>query len=204
MTSTIDSSIPPLTPTYPPNKPSLETESSQSRALITHLNLQPHIEGGYFVETDRDTRRVTNPFSTSSDTQTPLKNPIYHCLPSHLKPPTNSLSLPSQLFHRRLHPRRQHHYPLPPHARLAAGSFPPQSRAHSTHSAQRPRAVRDHPRGRSRSEQSTRRLRRNRRRRKWVRREEVVDWQGESGDVYRWAGCAGRRETSVDCRGWEI
>jgi predicted cupin superfamily sugar epimerase len=74
MTSTIDSSIPPLTPIYPPNKPSLETESSQSRALITHLNLQPHIEGGYFVETDRDTRRVTNPFSTSSDTQTPQKS----------------------------------------------------------------------------------------------------------------------------------
>ena len=64
MTSTIDSSIPPLTPTYPTNKPSLANEPPKTHALITHLNLQPHIEGGYFVETDRDTRRVPNPFST--------------------------------------------------------------------------------------------------------------------------------------------
>ena len=63
MASTIDSTLPRLTPTYPPSKPSLDRESSQTRALIAHLDLQPHIEGGYFVETDRDTHRVPNPFS---------------------------------------------------------------------------------------------------------------------------------------------
>lgn len=63
MASTVDPSLPPLTATYPPSKPSLDRESPQSRALIDHLNLLPHIEGGYFVETDRDNLRVPNPFS---------------------------------------------------------------------------------------------------------------------------------------------
>ncbi|KAM0723534.1 hypothetical protein Q7P37_000521 [Cladosporium fusiforme] len=63
MNSTVDPSLPPLTPTYPPSKPSLDRESSQTRAIISHLKLQPHIEGGYFVETDRDARRVPNPFT---------------------------------------------------------------------------------------------------------------------------------------------
>ncbi|GAB7330701.1 hypothetical protein MBLNU13_g02261t1 [Cladosporium sp. NU13] len=70
MTSTIDSSLPPLTPSYPPSKPSLDRESSQTRALITHLSLQPHIEGGYFVETDRDTLRVPNPFTNTHPSAT--------------------------------------------------------------------------------------------------------------------------------------
>jgi len=61
-TSKIDPSLPPLTPTYQPSKPDLSRENPQTRALISHLNLQPHIEGGYFVETDRDARRVPNPF----------------------------------------------------------------------------------------------------------------------------------------------
>jgi predicted cupin superfamily sugar epimerase len=51
-----------LKATYPPSKPDLSRETEQTRALISHLNLQPHIEGGYFVETDRDERRVPNPF----------------------------------------------------------------------------------------------------------------------------------------------
>ena len=63
MPSTVDPSLAPLAPTYPPSKPSLDRESAQSRALIDHLNLIPHIEGGYFVETDRDTLRLPNPFS---------------------------------------------------------------------------------------------------------------------------------------------
>lgn len=63
MTSTVDPTLPPLTPTYPPSKPSLDRETPQTRAIISHLNLQPHVEGGYFVETDRDPRRVPNPFS---------------------------------------------------------------------------------------------------------------------------------------------
>jgi hypothetical protein len=61
-TSTIDSSLPPLTAVYPPSKPDISRESSQTCALISHLNMQPHIEGGYFVETDRDALRVPNPF----------------------------------------------------------------------------------------------------------------------------------------------
>lgn len=65
MTSTIDPSLPPLTPTYPPNKPSIANEPPATRAIIDKLNLIPHIEGGYFVETDRDFRRVPNPFTHS-------------------------------------------------------------------------------------------------------------------------------------------
>jgi predicted cupin superfamily sugar epimerase len=75
MTSTIDSTLTPLTPSYPPSKPSLDRESPQTRALITHLNLQPHIEGGYFVETDRDTLRVPNPFSKQASQSLSLIHP---------------------------------------------------------------------------------------------------------------------------------
>ncbi|KAE9984418.1 hypothetical protein EG327_005033 [Venturia inaequalis] len=49
-----------MTPTNPDN----QDESPQIQELITALNLQPHIEGGYFVETDRDKLRVRNPFLT--------------------------------------------------------------------------------------------------------------------------------------------
>ena len=61
-TSTIDPSLPPLKPVYQPSKPDLSRENTQTRALISHLNLQQHVEGGYFVETDRDERRVPNPY----------------------------------------------------------------------------------------------------------------------------------------------
>ena len=90
MTSTIDSTLTPLTPSYPPSKPSLDRESPQTRALITHLNLQPHIEGGYFVETDRDTLRVPNPFSKPH-------HPSYPSIPNR-KPPvsTNTFLSPQQ------------------------------------------------------------------------------------------------------------
>jgi predicted cupin superfamily sugar epimerase len=37
-------------------------ESPNIQAIIDHLKLQEHIEGGYFVETDRDILRVPNPF----------------------------------------------------------------------------------------------------------------------------------------------
>lgn len=158
MTSTIDRSLPPLTPTYPPSKPSLDRESPQTRALISHLNLQPHIEGGYFVETDRDALRVPNPFSKPNLT---LRITHTHFPPPNL--PTNTPSKHPPLRHslrrRLLLPRRQHHNPLPPHARLAARRFPPQPRPHSAHPAQRPGAVRDHPRGRSRAQRQAQRVR---------------------------------------------
>jgi len=72
--------IPPTDPVYaqsllahPP-----QSEPAPIRSTITTLNLQPHIEGGYFVETDRDKLLVPNPFqnlpllanATSKDTST--------------------------------------------------------------------------------------------------------------------------------------
>jgi predicted cupin superfamily sugar epimerase len=67
MTSTIDSSLPPLKPVYAPKDSSAERKESPKLAkLISTLALQQHIEGGYFVETDRDTNRVPNPFLNTS------------------------------------------------------------------------------------------------------------------------------------------
>jgi len=58
--SSVDPSIPPLKPTHPISTELKEPPHLQS--LIEILNLQSHIEGGYFVETDRDTLQVPNPF----------------------------------------------------------------------------------------------------------------------------------------------
>jgi predicted cupin superfamily sugar epimerase len=62
MSSTIDPSISPLNPVYTYNPHSTTPESEPSKTLITHLGLQRHIEGGYFVELDRDPLTVPNPF----------------------------------------------------------------------------------------------------------------------------------------------
>lgn len=43
-------------------KPDKDDESPQIHQLINALNLQTHIEGGYFVETDRDKLLIPNPF----------------------------------------------------------------------------------------------------------------------------------------------
>jgi uncharacterized protein len=64
MTSTIDPSLPPLNPSFNPN--GSQPESSTSESIIKTLKLQQHPEGGYFVETDRDTLRIPNPFATDS------------------------------------------------------------------------------------------------------------------------------------------
>ncbi|KAH0364972.1 hypothetical protein KCU65_g6422, partial [Aureobasidium melanogenum] len=67
MTSTIDSSLPPLKPVYEPKDSSApRNESPHLAKLISTLQLQQHIEGGYFVETDRDANRVPNPFLNTS------------------------------------------------------------------------------------------------------------------------------------------
>lgn len=50
----------PLHPSFPSKVDAIEKSSVQ--AIIDALSLQKHVEGGYFVETDRDTRRVPNPF----------------------------------------------------------------------------------------------------------------------------------------------
>ncbi|GAB7366764.1 hypothetical protein MBLNU230_g0718t1 [Neophaeotheca triangularis] len=69
-TSILSPTLAPLKPAFPsptpkPNDPTtLETPAIQS--LITSLSLTPHIEGGYFVETDRDPQRVPNPFTTDA------------------------------------------------------------------------------------------------------------------------------------------
>jgi predicted cupin superfamily sugar epimerase len=56
MTSTIDSSLPPLKPVYSPKDSSAtRNESPKLAKLISTLALQQHIEGGYFVETDLNT-----------------------------------------------------------------------------------------------------------------------------------------------------
>ncbi|QDS72148.1 hypothetical protein FKW77_004313 [Venturia effusa] len=45
------------------------TESPHLQTLIQTLNLQPHIEGGYFVETDRNALLIPNPFLTPQEQQ---------------------------------------------------------------------------------------------------------------------------------------
>lgn len=60
MTSAIDPSQPPLSPTFEAGTIPHETISTQT--LIDSLKLVKHPEGGYFTELDRDPRTVPNPF----------------------------------------------------------------------------------------------------------------------------------------------
>ncbi|SMQ46008.1 unnamed protein product [Zymoseptoria tritici ST99CH_3D7] len=53
-------------------------DSSTIQALVKTLSMLPHPEGGFFVETDRDSRRVPNPLVSTSNTSTsllPLSSP---------------------------------------------------------------------------------------------------------------------------------
>ncbi|KAK5124863.1 hypothetical protein LTR85_001053 [Meristemomyces frigidus] len=69
--STIDPSISPLKPTF--DSDGSHKESDHLKAVIAKLGLQSHVEGGYFVETDRDSLRIPNPFpegiKSSEDTR---------------------------------------------------------------------------------------------------------------------------------------
>ncbi|KAL1297821.1 hypothetical protein AAFC00_006350 [Neodothiora populina] len=56
----------PLTPHYTTNNTLKADEAPAAKSLISTLNLTAHIEGGYFLETDRDPTRVPNPFLSSS------------------------------------------------------------------------------------------------------------------------------------------
>jgi hypothetical protein len=58
--SSIDPSIPPLQPTFNPD--GSYPDSAQAEGVIKSLSLEPHPEGGYFVQTDRDNSRVPNPY----------------------------------------------------------------------------------------------------------------------------------------------
>ncbi|KAK5110024.1 hypothetical protein LTR62_006391 [Meristemomyces frigidus] len=68
--STIDPTLPPLHPSFSPPKtsPTGSEDSPNLKKIIAHLNLQPHIEGGYFVETDRDPLLIPSPFAPTTET----------------------------------------------------------------------------------------------------------------------------------------
>ena len=63
----------PIRPACLPEAVSIEHKSTQ--AIIAKLELQEHPEGGYFVETDRDHRRVPNPFQPHEN-DTALQQPV--------------------------------------------------------------------------------------------------------------------------------
>ncbi|KAJ9141783.1 RmlC-like cupin [Pleurostoma richardsiae] len=61
-----------IRPSFPASGPSASApEPPAIQAIIDALSMQPHIEGGYFVETDRDPWLVPSPFpaTASSNTQ---------------------------------------------------------------------------------------------------------------------------------------
>jgi len=57
-------------PTFVPSPNT--TESPQIQEIITSLDLQPHIEGGYFVETDRAPDTVPSPFPVQESSTSEL------------------------------------------------------------------------------------------------------------------------------------
>ena len=58
--SSIDPSIPSLEPVFNPT--ASHPNSAVSEAVIKTLKLEPHPEGGYYVQTDRDRSHVPNPY----------------------------------------------------------------------------------------------------------------------------------------------
>ena len=62
MASKVDPSVLPLKPTFTGK----QDNSVHLQAVIDKLKLTPHVEGGYFVETDRDNLRVPTPFTSGS------------------------------------------------------------------------------------------------------------------------------------------
>lgn len=57
----------PVFPPTPPMPPSLPAaDSPENHPIIKALHLRAHLEGGYFVETDRDPLKVPNPFASTS------------------------------------------------------------------------------------------------------------------------------------------
>lgn len=62
MSSIDDRLSEPLKPFYT----GAQSESDRVKSTLSTLNLQPHPEGGYFVETDRDFNEVPNPYLNKS------------------------------------------------------------------------------------------------------------------------------------------
>ena len=90
--SSIDPFIPRLQPSYPLIASDSEPEHLQS--LISHFNFQRHVEGGYFVETDRDKHLIPNPFRSSSSkiTASPSAQPTTTQKPKHEEIPTQTFT----------------------------------------------------------------------------------------------------------------
>lgn len=64
-----------LHPHFPPSKDSSKPtpeESPKIQSLISSLNLLPHIEGGYYAETDRSPDTIPSPFPIQNSTTTSL------------------------------------------------------------------------------------------------------------------------------------
>ncbi|KAF2139390.1 uncharacterized protein K452DRAFT_289943 [Aplosporella prunicola CBS 121167] len=68
-----------VAPAFPLN-PTTTTENAATAALISALNMTAHPEGGYFVETDRDSLRVPNPLKDSSGDTRSASTTIFYLL----------------------------------------------------------------------------------------------------------------------------
>ncbi|EMD64561.1 hypothetical protein COCSADRAFT_89921 [Bipolaris sorokiniana ND90Pr] len=62
-----------LTPIYPSSSSATPEESPATQSLISSLNLQKHIEGGYFAELDRNPLLIPNPFLQSDNGEEEVK-----------------------------------------------------------------------------------------------------------------------------------
>ncbi|KAJ5266150.1 hypothetical protein N7524_007168 [Penicillium chrysogenum] len=66
----MDIPISQIKPAYPPNPPNPTQEEPAIQSTINALHLCAHPEGGYFCETDRDPRRVPNPYQEPATSAT--------------------------------------------------------------------------------------------------------------------------------------
>ncbi|CAP95592.1 hypothetical protein E8E15_007153 [Penicillium rubens] len=66
----MDIPISQIKPAYPPNPPNPTQEEPAIQSTINALHLCAHPEGGYFCETDRDPRRVPNPYKEPATSAT--------------------------------------------------------------------------------------------------------------------------------------
>lgn len=76
MADQLDVPLSQIKPVYPPSRgvgPKQEPPAVQQTIDILHL--QPHIEGGYYVETDRDPLNIPNPFLSSSSNNNANRDP---------------------------------------------------------------------------------------------------------------------------------
>lgn len=68
MAHQLDVPLTQIKPIYPPTRGvGSKPESAGVQQTLDLLRMQPHIEGGYYVETDRDPLNIANPFLHSHD-----------------------------------------------------------------------------------------------------------------------------------------